>query len=363
VTETRPTLEQVAARARVGRGTVSRVINGSSQVSPQTREAVEAAVAELGYVPNPAARALVTRRTDTVALVISESEDRLFGEPFFAGVVRGISAAVTATGRQLVLALTSEPDAGRPLDRYLTRQHVDGVLLLSLHGEDPLPRQLSERGVPVVVGGRPPGGFEGPYVDVDNVGGARAGVAHLLQRGRRQIATLTGPQDMGAGQDRLAGYAAALAEAGAPVDDALVEQGDFSEASGVEGMRALLARRPDVDALFAANDLMAAGAMRVLREAGRRVPDDVAVLGFDDSPLARVTHPPLSTVRQPTEGMGRCMAQLLVRLIAEDLGHAVPDYGPETTARDGGRLGRSSALPACGQGVVLGTELVVRQSS
>ena len=349
MTDARPTLEQVAARAGVGRGTVSRVINGSSQVSPQTRQAVEAAVAELGYVPNLAARALVTRRTDTVALVISESEDRLFGEPFFAGVVRGISSAITAAGRQLVLALTADLDGTRPLDRYLTRQHVDGVLLLSLHGEDPLPRQLVERGVPVVVGGRPSGGYEGPYVDVDNVGGARAGVAHLLERGRRRIATLTGPQDMGAGQDRLAGYAAALADAGLQVDPALVEHGDFSEVSGVEGMRALLARRPDLDAVFAANDPMAVGAMRVLREAGRTVPDDVALLGFDDSPMARVTHPPLSTVRQPAEGMGRCMAELLVRLIAEDGG-------------DGGAP-RSAATAAGDQGVVLDTEVVVRQSS
>ena len=344
MTETRPTLEQVAARAGVGRGTVSRVINGSSQVSPQTRQAVQAAVAELGYVPNLAARALVTRRTDTVALVISESEDRLFGEPFFAGVVRGISAGVTAAGRQLVLALTADPDGARPLDRYLTRQHVDGVLLLSLHGEDPLPRQLTERGVPVVVGGRPSGGFEGAFVDVDNVGGARAGVAHLVERGRRRIATLTGPQDMGAGQDRLAGYAAALTEAGLDVDPALVEHGDFSEASGVEGMRALLARRPDVDAVFAANDLMAVGALRVLRDAGRTVPDDVAIVGFDDSPLARVTHPPLSTVRQPTEAMGRCMADLLVRLITEDSEPGAPAAVDE-------------------RGVVLETEVVVRSSS
>ena len=153
----RPTLDQVAARAGVGRGTVSRVINGSSQVSERTRQTVLAAVTELGYVPNLAARALVTRRTDTVALVVSESEDRLFGEPFFAGVVRGISAGVTAAGRQLVLALTAGQDGERPIERYLTRQHVDGVLLLSLHGDDPLPRQLRERGLPVVLGGRPLG--------------------------------------------------------------------------------------------------------------------------------------------------------------------------------------------------------------
>jgi DNA-binding LacI/PurR family transcriptional regulator len=340
----RPTLDQVAARAGVGRGTVSRVINGSSQVSERTRQTVLAAVTELGYVPNLAARALVTRRTDTVALVVSESEDRLFGEPFFAGVVRAISAGVTAAGRQLVLALTAGQDGERPLERYLTRQHVDGVLLLSLHGADPLPRELQERGLPVVLGGRPSGGFEGAYVDVDNVGGARAGVAHLLERGRTRIATITGPRDMTAGQDRLAGYRSALTDAGRSVEESLVEVGDFSEASGQAAMRALLDREPDLDAVFAANDPMAVGALRALREAGRRVPDDVAVVGFDDSPLSRVTDPPLSTVRQPTDEMGRRMADLLMRLIAAE----------DDAADD---LDADELRP------VLQTELVVRSSS
>ena len=339
----RPTLDQVAARAGVGRGTVSRVINGSSQVSESTRQAVLAAVTELGYVPNLAARALVTRRTDAVALVVSESEDRLFGEPFFAGVVRGISAGVTAAGRQLVLALTAGQDGERPIERYLTPQHVDGVLLLSLHGDDPLPRQLRERGLPVVLGGRPAGGYSGAYVDVDNAGGARAGVAHLLERGRRRIATITGPLDMMAGQDRLAGYRTALADTGMSVEESLVESGDFSEASGQQAMRTLLAREPELDAVFAANDLMAVGAMRALKEAGRRVPDDVAVVGFDDSPLSRVTDPPLSTVRQPTDEMGRRMAELLMRLIA--------------TEDDGGAPDGEQLRP------VLETELVVRSSS
>jgi DNA-binding LacI/PurR family transcriptional regulator len=321
VSGVRPTLDQVAERAGVGRGTVSRVINGSPQVSDHTRRAVQAAVAELGYVPNLAARALVTRRTDTVALVISESEERVFSEPFFAGVVRGISAGVTAAGRQLVLAFAAGTE--RPLERYLTAQHVDGVLLVSLHGDDPLPEQLRERGLPVVLGGRPPVGYGGAYVDVDNLGGARAGVAHLIRRGRRRIATIAGPQDMGAGQDRLAGYRAALADAGRTEDPALIVEGDFSEVSGLQAMRGLLARHPDVDAVFAANDLMAIGALRALRDAGRRVPEDVAVVGFDDSPLSRVTEPPLSTVRQPVDGMGREMAEMLLRLISGvDADHA-----------------------------------------
>jgi DNA-binding LacI/PurR family transcriptional regulator len=332
----RPTLDQVAERAGVGRGTVSRVINGSPQVSEHTRRAVEAAVAELGYVPNLAARALVTRRTDAVALVISESEERVFSEPFFAGVVRGISAGVSAAGRQLVLALAAGEE--RPLERYLTPQHVDGVLLVSLHGDDPLPELLRTRGLPVVLGGRPPSGYGGAYIDVDNVGGAKAGVAHLVARGRTRIATISGPHDMGAGQDRLAGYRAALCAAGLAEAPALVVEGDFSEVSGLQAMRRLLAEQPDVDAVFAANDLMAIGALRALRDAGRRVPEDVAVVGFDDSPLSRVTDPPLSTVRQPVEDMGREMAEMLLRLI-------------------------SGADGDTHQSAVLPTELVVRASS
>jgi len=332
----RPTLDQVAERAGVGRGTVSRVINGSPQVSEHTRRAVEAAVAELGYVPNLAARALVTRRTDAVALVISESEERVFSEPFFAGVVRGISAAVSAAGRQLVLALAAGEE--RPLERYLTPQHVDGVLLVSLHGDDPLPELLRTRGLPVVLGGRPPSGYGGAYVDVDNVGGAQAGVAHLVACGRKRIATIGGPRDMGAGQDRLAGYRAALAAAGLEEDPGLLVEGDFSEVSGLQAMRSLLACHPDLDAVFAANDLMAIGALRALRESGRRVPEDVAVVGFDDSPLSRVTDPPLSTVRQPVDEMGREMAEMLLRLI---------------TGADGD-IQQSAVLP---------TELVVRASS
>ena len=144
--------------------------------------------------------------------------------------------------RIALMALTAGRDGERPLDRCLTPQHVDGVLLLSLHGDDPLPRQLRERGLLVVLGGRPAGEAPGAYVDVDNVGGARAGVAHLLERGRRRIATVSGPLDMTAGQDRLAGYRAALADAGLVVDDELVQAGDFSEVSGVQAMRALLGR-------------------------------------------------------------------------------------------------------------------------
>ncbi|WP_113703725.1 LacI family DNA-binding transcriptional regulator [Nonomuraea lactucae] len=313
----RPTLEAVAARAGVGRGTVSRVINGSPHVSDKAREAVRQAIRELGYVPNRAARALVTRRTDTVALVVSESEVRVFDEPCFAGTIRGIGSALAETGLQLILAMAQSREEHQRLEDYLTGQHVDGVLLLSLHGADPLPGRLEAMGVPTVLGGRPVGPSPCCYVDMDNREGARQAVTHLLGLGRRAVAAIAGPQDMGVGVDRLAGYHDALLASGLP---RIVAYGDFSEESGAAAMRELLERQPRLDAVFAASDLMAVGAMRELKAAGRAVPLDVAVVGFEDSKAALHTDPPLTTVHQPAEEMGRQMARLLVaRINGEEL--------------------------------------------
>ncbi|MGI5327547.1 LacI family DNA-binding transcriptional regulator [Actinomadura nitritigenes] len=316
---TRPTLEEVAARAGVGRGTVSRVVNGSPRVSERARQAVLKAIDELGYVPNRAARTLVTRRTDTVALVVAESDQRLFGEPYFAGIIRGISNGLGDTGLQLLLALARSPAEYARLEHYLTTQHVDGVLLTSLHAEDPLPAKLEANGVPTVLGGRPPGLSPVSYVDVDNRLGAREAVGHLIAGGRRRIATIAGPQDMGVGIDRLAGYREALGEAGLPE---YVAFGDFGEATGITAAERLLAGEPAVDAVFAASDPMALGTLRVLRRLGRRVPDDVAVIGFDDSAAAPLADPPLSSVHQSPEEMGVAMARLLVSRIR---GEAVAD--------------------------------------
>ncbi|MEV5827766.1 LacI family DNA-binding transcriptional regulator [Spirillospora sp. NPDC052242] len=329
---TRPTLEEVAARAGVGRGTVSRVINGSPRVSAQARAAVLAAIDELGYVPNRAARTLVTRRTDTVALVVAESDQRLFGEPYFAGIIRGIGNGLADTGLQLLLAMARSPAEYARLENYLTPQHVDGVLLTSLHAEDPLPAKLEAAGVPTVLGGCPPGVSPVSYVDVDNRSGAREAVGHLISGGRRRIATIAGPQDMGAGIDRLTGYRDALAAAGLPE---CVAFGDFGEASGITAAEELLARDPELDAVFAADDPMALGALRVLHRMGRRVPDDVAVIGFDDSAAAPLADPPLSSVHQSLEEMGVEMARLLVsRIRGETVAEPVVILKPHLVLRE-----------------------------
>ncbi len=310
-----PTLDDVAALAGVGRGTVSRAINGAPNVSARSRAAVMAAVETLGYVPNRAARSLVTRRNDSVTLVISESEERIFSEPFFAAVVRGISGALAASSQTLLLTMVQTADQHRALENYLVSQHVDGVMMLSLHGQDPLPGRLESRGLPIVLGGRPPEGVEVSYVDVDNVAGARDAVRHLLTTGRRRVAVIGGPEDMAVSADRMSGYAGAHEELGLKLDPTLTEPGDFTEEGGRTAMKALLDRAPDIDAVFAASDLMAAGALRELDSRGRRVPADVAVVGFDDAPVARHTQPQLTTVHQPIEAMGRTMVELLLARI------------------------------------------------
>jgi DNA-binding LacI/PurR family transcriptional regulator len=306
------TLDEVARVAGVSRATVSRVVNGNPRVGGDAKRDVERAIARLGYIPNQAARSLVTRRSDSVGVVIPEPPGMLFGDPFFPRLLRGVSSELSARNLQLVLLMPQSPDEERRVERYLTAGHVDGALLVSLHGNDTLPDMLVERGVAVVVGGRPPGGDVVSYVDVDNVGGARAAVSHLITGNRRTIATIAGPPDMSAGIDRLAGYRQALDDAGLARDPALEAAADFTQGGGAQAMRRLLDARPDVDGVFAASDLMAAGALQVLRTAGRRVPEDVAVVGFDDSSIAATSEPALTSVRQPIEEMGREMVRLLL---------------------------------------------------
>jgi DNA-binding LacI/PurR family transcriptional regulator len=320
----------------VSRATASRVVNGDRRVGEPSRAAVEDAVRELGYIPNRAARSLVTRRSDSVAVVIPEPTTQLFGDPFFPRVLRGISETLAEERQQLILLMPQGRSDTERVERYLEAGHTDGVMLVSLHGSDPLPAGLRSHGVPLVIGGRPP--EDGiTYVDVDNRGGAASAVDHLVAGGRRRIATITGPLDMAVGSDRLDGYRTRVAAAGQPVDDALVEIADFSHDGGRAAMERLLARVPSLDAVFVASDLMALGAMAALRDAGRTIPDDVAVIGFDDSPLARTTSPELSSVRQPIEEMGREMARLLIHEI------------------------RAPGGPA--RRVILGTQLIARGSS
>ncbi|MFF5984693.1 LacI family DNA-binding transcriptional regulator [Streptomyces olindensis] len=313
----RPTLEEVAARAGVGRGTVSRVINGSPRVSDATRAAVEAAVAELGYVPNTAARALAANRTDAIALVVPEPETRFFAEPYFSDMLKGVGAALGDTEMQLLLIFAGSDRERRRLAQYLAAHRVDGVLLVSVHADDPLPDLLAQLEIPAVISGPRSSAETLPSVDSDNYGGARQAVEHLLSRGRRRIAHITGRLDVYGAQRRVDGYREALIDAGLGADEVLIEPGDFTEEGGHRAMAALLERDPGLDAVFAASDVTAAGARQALREAGRRIPDDVALVGYDDSAIARHMEPPLTSVRQPIEEMGRRMIDLLLTEVAD----------------------------------------------
>jgi DNA-binding LacI/PurR family transcriptional regulator len=313
-----PTLEDVAARAGVSRATASRVVNGEARVADGTRRLVEAAVDELGYAPHQAARSLAAHRNDTVALVVCEPTGHVFGDPYFGQVVRGVAAELGPTRYQLVLLMIHGDDDRARAQRHLVRGNADGVLLVSTRRDDPLPARLLAAGVPCVLAGRPPEGVAVGYVDADNVGGAAQAVAHLLGRGCRVVGTIAGPTDMAAGIDRLDGWRKALAEAGRPAPPDLVVSAPFTRAGGEHATRQLLARRPDVDGLFVASDLMALGALDALRQAGRRAPDDVAVVGFDDSEVARAARPALTTVRQPIEELGRHLAAALLEQLDGD---------------------------------------------
>jgi DNA-binding LacI/PurR family transcriptional regulator len=315
-----PTLEEVAELAGVSRATASRVITGNPRVSPKARRAVERAARKLGYVPNRAARSLVRKRTDSIGLVIPEPTTQLFGDPFFPRLVRGVNEEAAARGFQLVLFTPQTPSDEERLEQYIVGGHVDGVLLVSLHGDDPLPKHFAERRVHAVVGGRPPTDAPVSFVDIDNEGGARQAVRHLASRGRVRIGTIAGRMDMPVGVDRLAGYRAELAAAGIAHDSRLEAVGDFTAEGGARAARELLARVPDLDAVFVASDPMASAALRVFAEAGRTVPDDIAVVSFDDSPIAVSTQPTLSSVRQPIEEMGREMTRLLMRAIEGENG-------------------------------------------
>lgn len=339
----RPTLEEVAARAGVGRGTVSRVINGSPRVSDATRAAVEAAVAELEYVPNTAARALAANRTDAIALVVPEPETRFFAEPYFSDMLKGVGTQLSDTEKQLLLIFAGSDRERQRLAQYLAAHRVDGVLLVSVHADDPLPDLLAALEIPAVISGPRSASEPLTSVDSDNYGGARSAVEHLLSRGRTRIAHITGRLDVYGAQRRVDGYREALLDAGHELDEHLIQPGDFTEEGGRRAMKELLARRPDVDAVFAGSDVMAAGARQVLREEGLRIPDDIALVGYDDSAIARHMDPPLTSVRQPIEEMGRAMIDLLLAEIA-DRRPATP-RGPER------------------QHAVLATELVTRASS
>ncbi|MFV0137572.1 LacI family DNA-binding transcriptional regulator [Streptomyces sp. HMX87] len=314
-----PTIHDVAREAGVSRGTVSRVLNGGHYVSPAAREAVDAAIRRTGYVVNRHARSLITGRSDSVGFLLTEPQEQFFEDPNFNVLLRGCTSALAAHDIPLLLMLAGTDDERRRITRYITAGHVDGVLLVSSHSGDPVAEELRAAGVPLVACGKPLGlGSKVSYVAADDRDGARDMVRHLLSLGRRRVGMVTGPSDTPGGVERLAGYREVLTEAGIEVDERLVVSGDYSRASGEAGAERLLARAPDMDAVFVASDLMAQGVLTALRRAGRRVPQDVAVGGFDDSPAAVAASPELTTIRQPWDRISSEMVRVLLAQIGGD---------------------------------------------
>jgi DNA-binding LacI/PurR family transcriptional regulator len=313
-----PTIEMVAALAGVSRSTVSRVMNSPEIVPARVVDAVRAAIDQLGYVPNLAARSLASHRSRTIALLIPEDTAAFFADPYYAAIIPAVARYLSSTEYTLTLVIASEiePDKTR---RHLLSGNVDGALVLSHHANDVAYVEIA-RSLPTVFSGRPPGSDD-PHtfmVDIDNVGAAEVATRYLLQHGRRCLATITGPQNMTSAVDRFEGWMRASHAAG--VGTHLVEFANWSEESGADAMRRLLARDEPIDGLFAASAQIATGAMEVLRERGLRIPADIAITTVDNDHFAQNANPPLTTIEQPVNTLGVTIADSLVRLIAgEDI--------------------------------------------
>ena len=316
VARKRPTIHDVAAASGVSRGTVSRVLNGKGNVSLAAETAVRRAVAETGYVVNRAARSLKTSRTGSIVMVLSEPQERLFEDPNFSVLMRVATGTLAERDMSLVLMIAGgEGDRDR-VARYLRGGHADGALLVSTHAGDPLLEAIERTGLPAVACGAVLGRESViPYAAADDRGGARAMTEYLVAQGRRRIGMITGPLDTPGGSLRLEGFTGVL---GRRASKQMIVHGDYTQAGGEAAMRRLLETVPDIDAVFVASDLMTAGALQALHLAGRRVPEDVAVGGFDDSAVATATRPALTTVRQPLAKVAEETVRLLIARLDED---------------------------------------------
>ena len=327
------TLEEIAKLSNVSRSTVSRVINGDPNVKEETRQRVLAVIERVNFQPNLAARSLARGRTDVIGLVIPAGIAAIFTDPWFPQVVKGISTECNIHGYSVMLWL-AEPEFERQMiTKILHSGLLDGVIVSSMVIDDPLVQSLYESSMPFVLIGRHPS-LDIRYIDIDNASAGYEATAHLINLGYRKIATITGPQNLIAGYDRFLGYQQALEDHQLPIDPQLIVEGDFSENSGYEACRKIISQKPD--AIFIANDTMAIGAFQAIQQAGLHVPDDIAVVGFDDIPQASSSQVPLTSIRQPTQQMGAAAVNALIEIIH------FPNAKPENT--------------------ILPTELVIRQS-
>jgi LacI family transcriptional regulator len=306
----RPTIYDVARLAGVSTATVSRALNGTGQIAPRTRATIEAAVEQLGYRPNTIARSLVTKSTQTIALLLPDITN-----PFYAALVSGIQQSALSHGHTMLLCTTeNDPEREEHYLRVLRAKQVDGALVDGLVLPSDTIARFVEDGFPIVCLDRDIDSRSIPLVQVDNRLGGRLATEHLISLGHSRVAHVMGARELGISDERLAGYRDELAAAGVETAASLVEEGRFTEEGGHEAARALLERNPDLTAIFAANDLSAVGVLNAIAETGRRVPEDISVVGFDDLRLAAFTSPPLTTVRQPAVEIARLATELLIGL-------------------------------------------------
>ncbi len=329
------TLDEIARRAGVSRTTASRVLNNQPHVRPEIRERVERVISETGYRPHPVARSLALQQSRVIGLVLPRRTEALFNDPYFPRLTQGIAQACNDYDYTLALFLMqTAADEQKFYPRISRKGLLDGIIIqVGQIGNDLIARLLASD-LPVVVAGRPMYHPEANYVDVENEQGAYTAVTHLLKLGYSRIATITGDLNTTAAVDRKIGYEKALQAHGLAIDDTLIVKGDFTEAGGYKAMQQLLPQRPD--AVFIASDTMALGALQAIREAGLTVPNDIAIVGYDDLPPAVIAKPPLTTVRQPVHAFGVKAVEMLLDVI------------------------KNGPLPA--RHVVMETKLIIRQS-
>jgi LacI family transcriptional regulator len=329
------TLEDIAKRAGVSRSTVSRVVNNQPNVKDSVRNRVLEVIKTTGYQPHAAARTLASHRSLMIGLVVHRNASGFFTDPYFPNLTRGIAKGCNQQDYSLALFLVgTQEDEDKILPRVSGSGMLDGILVQAGHHGDVLIDKLVQSPVPLVIVGRPFHVDGVNYIDVDNVKGSYSAVNHLVGLGYQRIGTITGPGGSTVGVDRLEGYRKALIENEYEIDETLVTEGDFTEMGGYEGMNRLFPAKPD--AIFAASDIMAIGAMRAVNEAGLGVPEDIAIIGFDDIPMTNPPDPPLSTIHQPVYQFGIKAVDMLIDVI-----------------ENGGKPARR---------VVMDTELIIRES-